>query len=523
MLIKLLPSKHYHIVIYIFFALFLYTGLNIFKDYGISWDEGISRNNGAIALNYIINGDKSLFNYKDKDYGPAFEILLFGIERGFNLTDNPRQAYLMRHLATFLLFFLGVIFFYLLCKNRFKSWKMGLLGSLFLILSPRIFADSFYNSKDIAYLSLFIISIYTLIRYLDKKTLSRALVHALTSALLIDIRIAGVIIIFLTSILTIAEMFVSPAAKERKRFLSLLAYLFFTVLLIILFWPTLWRDPLINFKEALMNIFHFRWSGTVLYLGNYIKASALPWHYIPVWVIITSPLTYIASFFIGYLLTIKSLLLNPRLFFSNRRDDLIFFVWISLPMLIVLIIRPVLYDAWRQMFFIYPALLLFSLIGLEFLFKPVKSDFYGVSSRIIIVILVALITINLANVLKFMAKYHPYQNVYFNILAGKDMEEIKNNFELDYWGLSYRKALEYILKHDPDKDIKICVANHPGRLNANILEPDDRKRLVYVKDINKAKYFLSNYRWHKEEYPYKNEFFAVKVNGAKIMVVYRLD
>ena len=30
--------------------------------------------------------------------------------------------------------------------------------------------------------------------------------------------------------------------------------------------------------------------------------------------------------------------------------------------------------------------------------------------------------------------------VYFNNLAGRSMKEIKGNFELDYWGLSYSKA-----------------------------------------------------------------------------------
>jgi hypothetical protein len=122
-----------------------------------------------------------------------------------------------------------------------------------------------------------------------------------------------------------------------------------------------------------------------------------------------------------------------------------------------------------------------------------------------------------------MVKYHPYQNVYFNILAGKNMVEIKNNFELDYWGLSYRQALEYILKKDMDKTIKICVANFPGMLNAKILTPNDLLRLAYVEKPEEAKYFLSNYRWHKEEYLYKEEYYSKKVGGVRIMVVYKMN
>ena len=42
-----------------------------------------------------------------------------------------------------------------------------------------------------------------------------------------------------------------------------------------------------------------------------------------------------------------------------------------------------------------------------------------------------------------MIKHHPFQNVYFNMLAGK---EIEKKFEMDYWGLSNKQALDYILK-----------------------------------------------------------------------------
>ncbi len=523
-MIKALSGKNYKIIVYLFFAVFLFLGINIYKDYGIPWDEGISRNNGILALEYVVKGDTGLFNYRDKDYGPAFEIFLVAMERALNLTPRPRETYLMRHLANFLLFYLGVVFFYLLCKKRFASCKAGLLGSLFLILSPRIFADSFYNSKDIAYLSLFVISVYTLFNYLDKKTLPAAFFHALACALLIDIRIAGIMLIFFTVFFTAMDMalIASSRVSIRKDILSLAFYLLMTIILVVFFWPTLWRNPLINFKEALVNMSHFRWQGNVLYLGEYIKASALPWHYIPLWIMITTPLTYTFFFCVGYFYAIKDLIANPRGFYFKRRPDLIFLLWISLPLLIVIILRPVLYDAWRQMFFIYPAFLIFSLIGLKALFKFLRARFLRPGYILASSVFILFFAVDLSGVFKAMVKGHPYQNVYFNVFAGKNAVAIKNNFELDYWGLSYRKALEYILSRDTDKTIKIYAANYPGEINAYMLDPDDRARLVYVRDIKEAKYFLSNYRWHKEEYPCKDEFYALKANGIKIMVVCRL-
>jgi len=521
--IKILLEEKYKIIVCLFFVVFLCIGIIVFRDYGISCDEATQRITGIVALKYVVRGDQGLLTYGDRDFGPAFEIFLVAIEASLNLTKNPRVVYLMRHLLTFLLFYTAVFFFYLLCKYRFYSWKIGLLGSLFLIFSPRIFADSFYNSKDIPCLSLFIISIYTLIMYLDKKTPLRAFLHALTCALLVDIRIMGIIVPFLTIAFLIIDILIIKQIKKilKEIIPSFLIYTFFLVLFIILFWPTLWKNPLYNFLIALRNMAHFRWDITVLYLGNYIKNSKLPWHYIPVWIAITTPLSYTACFVIGCFVSIKQFLRNPAQFYFSKKHDLIFILLFFLPLVTVAVFQSVLYDGWRHLFFVYPAFLMVSLVGLTSLFKSLKSKFQGPCYNIINITLILFIAANLVNTAKFMLRYHPFQNLYFNILAGKNMQKVKNNFELDYWGVSCRKALEYILKNDSDKVIKICVADRIGIMNANILTSRDRKRLIFVENPDEAKYFLSTYRWHKEEYPYKDEYYSIKIDGAKIVVVYR--
>ena len=58
-------------------------------------------------------------------------------------------------------FFISLIFFYKILIERFDI-LVGIIGTSFLVLSPRIFAQSFYNSKDIIFMSLIIISLYFL-------------------------------------------------------------------------------------------------------------------------------------------------------------------------------------------------------------------------------------------------------------------------------------------------------------------------------------------------------------------------
>jgi hypothetical protein len=100
---------------------------------------------------------------------------------------------------------------------------------------------------------------------------------------------------------------------------------------------------------------------------------------------------------------------------------------------------------------------------------------------------------------------------------------VKKDFDLDYWGLSYRQAFEYILQHDSRETIRICVPNFSVEHIAKIFPAKKRERLIPADWLDDADYFASNYRSHKEEYPYENEVFSIKIDGAKIMVVYKLN
>ncbi|HVF81149.1 MAG TPA: hypothetical protein VM884_04425, partial [Flavisolibacter sp.] len=161
-------------LLFFFFSVILLVGISIHRDYGVSADEGISRYNAIVTAKYVIGLFKpdfgkadstythisSLYQWKDKDYGVAFELPVWTLEKLLRLED-VRDIHVLHHLCIFLVFWVSILFFYLLVKERYQSWKMGLLGAALLVLSPRIFADAFYNSKDLVFMSFFIIGIYT--------------------------------------------------------------------------------------------------------------------------------------------------------------------------------------------------------------------------------------------------------------------------------------------------------------------------------------------------------------------------
>jgi hypothetical protein len=86
----------------------------------------------------------------------------------------------------------------------------------------------------------------------------------------------------------------------------------------------------------------------------------------------------------------------------------------------------------------------------------------------------------------------PLQNVYFNQLAG---EKIAVNWELDYWSLSNRQALDWILSKDSREQISIQTNdNSPLYDNAVFLSADDIGRvnfLWYNEGIVNADYVIA--------------------------------
>jgi hypothetical protein len=264
----------------------------------------------------------------------------------------------------------------------------------------------------------------------------------------------------------------------------------------------------------------------VLFFGHFQNASDLPWYYIPTWIGITTPVIYSVLFIIGATFILYRLFKHPMMCLYDDKDRqraVVLGLFLG-PVMAVIVLKSVLYDGWRQMYFIYPFFLIVSLHGVEVV-KSWIAENTGKGRRLVEIYCLCIITGSLIYTTLTMVEMHPYQNVYFNVLAGRNVEK---RFELDYWGLSYRQALEYILRNEKDKEIRIAVANAAAKRSRDILGAEDRKRIRFS-SANEAKYFVSNYRfqedllkYQKSEFPYENEIYSIRVNGYKIVGVYKL-
>lgn len=515
---------------FLFFVTYLTLGLCIYQDYGVSWDEPISRMNGLVNYKYLteyffpslvaesMHSIPNLHDWMDRDYGVAFELPVTAIERLLNLKES-RDIFKFRHMATFLFSSLGVIAIYATCKKIYGDYRIGLLAALMLVLSPRIFAESFYNSKDIVFMTAIAIAIYTMTNFLSKPSLPWAVIHGFCTALAIDIRIMGIMILLCTIGALVIQLRKRVIPTQQLR-ISAETYILATCVFIIAMFPFLWINPWVHFLVVLKNMAQFRWDSNVLYLGKMIPASNLPWHYVPVWILITTPPLYIILMIVGMAATLKQLIKNKFTLWSDNLEmhDLIHLSILIGPIAAVIILGSVLYDGWRQLYFVYPAFILLAIKGvitLSALFKHKKLIHYSAVG-----IMIASFTYSAY----WMWAAHPMQNVYFNFLAGKDW---KNKFDLDYWGLGNRDALQYIADHDPSTLITISADSATPLDRALMMMPEkDASRIVLSDKTSKPLYLLTNYRQviDRNDSKYSNEydlFYRKVVCGETILSVFK--
>ena len=501
---------------YIIFSIFFLLIIIIYDDYGFPNDEEISRNNGLIAYNYILEIFNISFvekypnlvefkNYYDKDYGVVFELFLVIIEKILSLEDT-KSIYQTRHLFVSIFFFLACIYFYLTLR-LFFSKKISLIGILIFILHPRIFSQSFYNSKDIIFLVFFCISSFYLIFFFHKKNFKNILLLSIFVSLTIATRPMGLIIPILFIFFFIMENI--NINKLENSFL-LISFCLSSLLLTYIFWPYLWEDPL-NILNSLKTMSKFRWIGEVFFNGEYYIAKYMPWYYIPVTVLITTPLIIVFTFSIGLYLSIKKFFFNlinlnngnENIWKNNLELYLLYsLIVIFLTIFFIIELRATVYTGWRQVYFIYPSIVFISMYCIDLIYKKIKLK--GLIDTLLYVSIIL-------NIL-WIFNNHPYQYNFYNSIISKN--NIKN-FELDYYGISNLKILNKIIDLSKKEIIKIYVFSvNPYYLSKNMMNESDKKRIQFTENIDEADFIVSNHYYQK--YYYKNKKYFENVHPLEV-------
>jgi len=462
----------------------------VYRDYGMSWDEPIQRLVGTTSYDYVFNGDQTLKTIEFRDLGAGFELPLVFVEKLFNLTDY-RDIYQMRHLVSNLFFLLSAFCGYLLALRLFKEQFIACLGFILLAFHPRIYAHSFLNTKDIPFLSVFIIAFLLCEVAFEKNKPVWYLLLGFACGYATSIRAMGVLLIPCISGFFLIDLLRAKYLKEKtlpvaRNFLLFIAG--FCALLYVA-WPILWSNPVHYFIEEFKRLSHINWDARVLLAGKTFKSDMLPWYYTPLWFSITIPELWLLSGLAGFVWILIAFVKNPLKFLLNthERNFLLYIACFVGPVIAVTALNSINYDDWRHLYFIYPSFVMLALFAINKIAAGKKK---------LIVALLCLLQIGFTSF--FMVKYHPFQNVYFNNFVSHAPEFLRKNYDMEYWGGSFKQGLDHILETDKSKTIKIN-SNYfdPLRNNLLMLDNEGRNR-IQTTGQDDADYFF--YKFQRPSY-----------------------
>ena len=456
-------------------GIFLLAGLALAGDYGISPDAANQRQTAVGNLDYILGRADRIESrhYHDRVYGVAFELPLLLAEQTLGLTDNY-HIHRLRLTLTHLFFIVGAFFCYRLACHLFNNRLIAILALLIFLLHPRLYAHSFFNSKDLPFVSMFVIALYLLERAFRRDTLGAFALLGIAVGLLTNLRIMGAMLLPAVLAMRGLDWFYAGRGMERKSIL-LTGGLFILAagLTVYALSPYAWTNPgdyLAASLDLTINHPNLAWQ---LFQGAALPSNQLPPHYTAAWFGVTTPPLIMLLGLVGMAAGAAGLCRRPGAVFRNtrRRFAGLLLAAFLLPPLAAALLGSNQYDNWRHFYFIYAPFCLLAAMGLHWLanrfsrWRPGRVGVYGLAG----------LGVGLA--LFQMIQLHPGQYDYFNFLVDRTTpERLRTQYEMNSWRLAYREGLALLLESHPGETLVLRGGQDLER-QREILPAAARRRL----------------------------------------------
>ena len=464
-------------------------GAAVLDDYDPFRDTWSSRANAQSTLDYAWGRNDDLLRYDFRMYGGVFEVPLLWAERLLELQDS-RSVYLLRHGLTHLLFLAGGLGGYALAFRLYRSRLLALVALGLYLLHPRLYAHSFFNAKDLPFLSLFMLALLLTHWAFRRGSVPAFLLCGVGIGALSNARPMGLLLLGAVLALRTLDFLQAERAVRRQIAWSGGALAVASVVTIYALMPYLWHDPLRRFAEFIVFAADHPHSERQLFRGRYVWSSEPPFAYVPVWFAITTPLTALGFGLLGSAATVRRGLRRRAALVRNTR---LRFEWLLLaccvvPVLVVAGLGSTLYNGWRHMYFIAAPFCLLATGGVRALAAAARrtraSWAYGLAGG------------GAGATLAAMVSLHPYQHMYFTAWVDRTTPGIlRAQYELDTVIRSERAALEFLLARDPSARLYLTseyqLTREPSR-DKGALPAAERARLVSVAP-GRADFFVLRY------------------------------
>ena len=449
-------------------ALFLLAGLALAGDYGIHKDEPFQRRTAQVNLNYIRGQADHIAtaNYHDRVYGVTFELPLLLAERGLGLTDKG-DIHHLRALLTHLFFIIGAFFCYRLAWRLFDNRLLALFALLIYLLHPRIYANSFVNSKDAPFISMFIIALYLLERAFRRDTWGAFILLGIAVGLLTNLRIMGIMLFAAPLAMRGLDLRYAGNWPQRRSILRM-AGLFALAAGLTLYAaaPYAWANPgdyLAGSLELTVNHPTRVWS---LFQGEWILSNETPPHYNLVWFGITTPPPLLLLGGVGIVAVLARGLTRPNSLFRNTRMRfaLLLLACFLLPPLAAALLGSNQYYDWRHFYFLYVPFGLLAAGGLHWICRSItlRRQF---AKPVFPAGVYSLAGAGLGLIILAMTQIHPLQDLYFNFLVDRTTPEyLRTQYQIRSPNASATAAREYLRQRHPNETLAVrgVWADAPG-------------------------------------------------------------
>ena len=491
-------------------ALFAIAGVAVVDDYGVIWDEAIFREMAIANFDYVATGNIDGLYRKDyRYYGIVFEMPLLLAERALGLQDT-RHIYLTRHLMTHLFFIVGGFVCGMLAYRTLGSRWIALLAMLMFLLHPRLYAHSFFNTRDVPFAVLLLIALYLAHRAFRKDTNGAFLLCGIGAGLAIDARPFALMLLPMIPAMRALDLWQAGRAERKRILASIGVFVAAALAIMYIIHPHYWENPL-RFIELIRLMAQHPTIVENLFMGEIHISDAVPWNYIPVWFAITAPPAALLLGAVGCAAVCRQAIARPL---AALRDREIGFRTLplscfALPVVVVIALQSNFYNDWRQMYFLWAPFCLLAAIGLHSIANiRINSGIWKIGARLPRwvrgggglhmarrALAYGVACVGLLTTLTAMAALHPHQQVYFNALTDtKTPGALAKRYDLDYWNVAQRESLEYLLAHYPDDALRVW----PGKESALIMPQKDRGRLLFLENPHAADFFvLKNELGHK--------------------------
>jgi len=457
---------------------------------------------GEINMDYIrgLFGNQDFTAYRPDDYLPDYEYRFYGtwyqlicltIQEHINL-PNPSDRFYLRHLVALSIFSLALLSFFRIIKKRFSSIIFAYSAVLILATSPRIFSHQFFNPKDAIFLSTYIFCMWSFFRFLDKRNALNVVLLALCTSFLISARVLGLLFPMIISVVLFIIL-ITKKVQFKRVIKYAIPFSLCTILLTYLLWPILWNDPINQFLESFSVMSKYDWTGPVLLDGRVYSGDKVPWFYIPRWISVSTPLVYLIPILFGLVLLLGLICkcFIQSHFSKENLKDLSILGFALGPVVAVIILKSTLYDGWRQLHFIYPAMVYMAIYAFDFLSNHIINQARYASLILVI------------PVISLLYRVHPYQNVWLNDTAKTPWY---SHYDLDYWGSGYLEAYKRFDQRNADlKGRFIRGHTYPAWECYQVMPEEWKKERPYQWNKEGIGYIVSNFRFYDHAFDFRDK------------------